>query len=72
MYLLTAEEAEWIDELTGQAADGFEEGLEQREIPTEDGDLYVSFWYSGNDYFMENETDFHARMQSQGFGETKL
>ena len=57
-----AEEQEWIDELTGQAADGFGEGLEQREINTEDGDLYVSFWHSGDDYFMENETDFRQRM----------
>ncbi len=65
-----AEEQEWIDELTGQAADGFGEGLEQREINTEDGDLYVSFWHSGDDYFMENETDFRQRMsENQSFQE---
>ncbi len=57
-----AEEQEWIDELTGQAADGFGEGLEQREIKTDDGDIYVSFWHSGSDYFMENETDFRQRI----------
>ncbi len=56
------EEQEWIDELIGQAADGFGEGLEQREIHTEDGDLYVSFWNSGDGYFMENETDFGQRL----------
>ena len=60
-----AEEQEWIDELTGQAADGFGEGLEQREIKTDDGDSYVSFWHSGDDYFMENETDFRQRISDR-------
>lgn len=68
-----AEEQEWIDELIGQAADGFGEGLEQREIHTEDGDLYVSFWNSGDDYFMENETDFRQRMsENPHFGNMQL
>ena len=67
------EELEWIDELTGQAADGFGEGLEQREIKTEDGELYVSFWHSGEDYFMENETDFRQRMSDNlGFEEQRI
>lgn len=71
--LTPTEEQEWIDELTGQAADGFSEGLEQREINTEDGDLYVSFWNSGDDYFMENETDFRQRMsESPHFGTMQL
>ena len=68
-----AEEQEWIDELTGQAADGFGEGLEQREIKTEDGNIYVSFWHSGEDYFMENETDFRQRMSDNlGFEEQRI
>ena len=67
------EEQEWIDELTGQAADGFGEGLEQREIKTEDGDIYVSFWHSGEDYFMENETDFRQRRSDHlGFEEQRI
>lgn len=62
-----------LDELIGQAADGFGEGLEQREIHTEDGDLYVSFWNSGDDYFMENETNFRQRMsESPHFGNMQL
>lgn len=65
-----AEEQEWIDELTAQAADGFGEGIEQREIHTEDGDLYVSSWNSGDDYFMENETDFRQRMSESPHFET--
>lgn len=59
------EEQEWIDELIGQAADGFGEGLEQREIKTDDGDIYISFWHSGDDYFMENETDFGMRIAGE-------
>lgn len=71
--LTPAEEQEWIDELIGQAADGFGEGLEQREIKTEEGDLYVSFWNSGDDYFMENETDFEQRIsESPHFGNMQL
>ena len=62
-----------IDELIGQAADGFGEGLEQREIKTDDGDIYVSFWHSGNDYFMENEMDFQQRMSDNlGFEEQQI
>lgn len=68
-----AEEQEWIEELIGQAADGFGEGLEQREIHTDNGDLYVSFWNSGDDYFMENETDFRQRMtDSPHFGNIQM
>ena len=67
------EEREWIDELIGQAADGFGEGLEQREIHTDDGDLYVSFWNDGDDYFMENESDFRQRMtDSPHFGNIQM
>ena len=59
--------------MIGQAADGFGEGLEQREIKTNDGDIYVSFWHSGEDYFMENETDFRHRMsESPHFGEMQI
>ena len=68
-----AEEQEWIEELIGQAADGFGEGLEQREIHTDDGDLYVSFWNDGDDYFMENESDFRQRMtDSPHFGNIQM
>lgn len=71
--LTPTEEQEWIEELIGQAADGFGEGLEQREIHTEDGDLYVSFWNDGDDYFMENESDFRQRMtDSPHFGNIQM
>lgn len=65
----TFEEIEAIkDGITGQNSDGFGEGFEQREIHTNDGDLYVSFWQSGNDYFVytQNEMDEYIN-QSEGF-----
>ena len=68
--LSPAEEQEWIDELIGQAAAGFGEGLEQRPICTADGEIYLSFWNSGSDYFMENETVFRQRMSADPNHET--
>ena len=56
---LTPEETEEIREyLISQAADGYGEGIEQREIRIPDGEMYVSFWNSGDDYFMYNESEF--------------
>ena len=46
---LTPKELEKIkDNITGQASDGWSEGFEQREISTDMGDIYVSFWNSDN------------------------
>ncbi|MDR7855859.1 antirestriction protein ArdA [Tissierella sp.] len=46
---LTPKELEKIkDNITGQASDGWCEGFEQREISTDMGDIYVSFWNSDN------------------------
>jgi len=46
---LTPKELEKIkDNITGQASDGWAEGFEQREISTEMGDIYISFWNSDN------------------------
>jgi len=54
----TAEEIEAIkDGITGQNSDGFGEGFEQRPIQTDEGDLYVSFWHSGNDYFVHTQEE---------------
>ena len=65
----TPEEIEAIkDGITGQNSDGFGEGFEQREIRTEDGDLYVSFWQSGNDYFVYTQSEMDEYLnQSEGF-----
>lgn len=57
---LTEDETEiFKDWLIGQCADGFGEHLEQQPIDTEDGDLFVSFWHSGDSYFLctEDELD---------------
>ena len=46
---MTSKEFEKIKgEIIGQAADGWGESFEQREISTEMGDIYVTFWNSDN------------------------
>lgn len=57
----TNEEKEaFRDWIRGQNSDGLGEGFEQREIRTEEGDLYVSFWHSGNDYFVYDQNEMSA------------
>lgn len=53
--LSPAEEQEWIDELIGQAADGFGEGLEQRPICTADGEIYG--WLNSDTHEIEYGTN---------------
>lgn len=61
---LTAEETEAIrDWLTGQCSDGLGEGFEQQPIDTMDGELFVSFWNSGDDYAMMTESEFDEYRQ---------
>ena len=48
--LTEAETGILTDWITGQNSDGYGEHFEQHPIQTEDGDLYVSFWNSGNNY----------------------
>ncbi len=64
----TPEEIEALkDGISGQNSDGFGEGFEQRPIKSDDGDLYVSFWHSGDDYFIytQDEMDEYIN-QGQG------
>lgn len=59
----TPEEKEKVrDWIEGQNSDGFGEGLEQRKIETEDGDLYISLWYSGEDYFVYDKDELSERI----------
>jgi hypothetical protein len=64
--MLTAYELDILRQaMVSQMADGYGEGLEQREIPYEDGNLYVSFWHSGNDYFVKTEYEFQEYLEQQ-------
>ena len=61
---LTADETEALrDWLTGQCSDGLGEGFEQQPIDTMDGELFVSFWNSGDDYAMMTESEFDEYRQ---------
>ena len=65
----TEEEAEFKDWAIGQMADGWGESFEQREIRIPEGEMYVSFWHSGDDYFMLNSNEFDEYLsQDQGMG----
>lgn len=69
----TAEEKEKVREwVRGQNSDGFGEGLEQRPIETEDGDLYVSMWNSGDDYFIYDENEMNEYLSQQQSGGMRL
>ena len=57
-----------IASIVGQNSDGFGEGLEQREIPTEDGDLFVSMWNFGDDYFVYDEEEMKAHLSGENLG----
>ena len=62
---LTTEETERLREwITGQCADGLGDGFEQQPIDTMDGELFVSFWNSGDDYAMMTEEEFEDYLQN--------
>ena len=67
--LTDSELASLRDEVLGQCSDGLCEGFEQRPIETDEGDLYVSYWNSSDDYFLctEDELDEHLEPH-QGMG----
>ena len=55
------------EEWHGQESDGWGEGFEQREIKTEEGELCVSFWHSGDDFFIKTEQELKQwQTQEQG------
>ena len=65
--LTPEQEQELKDWISGQ--DGLGEGFEQREIILNNGyssgEIYVSLWHSGDDYFIDNEYEFAERLESQ-------
>ncbi len=60
---------EWI---SGQNSDGLGEGFEQRPVETEDGDLYISYWHSGDDYFLYDANEMDEYLDRQQNGEMQL
>ena len=64
---LSPEETERLkDAITGQNSDGLGEGFEQREIHIDEGDLYVSYWQSGDEYFLHTEDEFDEYLSQTG------
>lgn len=65
--LTTEEKASLKEWITGQNSDGFGEGFEQHPLGIEEGDLYISFWNSGKDYFVydKNEMDEYISQQNE-------
>lgn len=62
-----AEEEILKDYIAGQNSDGWGEHFEQCPIDTEDGDLYVSFWNSGDDYAIMTQDELDEYIESQIF-----
>lgn len=61
---------EWI---TGQNSDGLGEGFEQHPIRTEEGDLYVSMWNSGEEYFVRTRDEMDRSLDrtcTEGMSQT--
>lgn len=52
-----AELSELTNEIEGQLADGFGEGFEQRQIRLGEDKAYISFWNSGDNYFIKPESE---------------
>lgn len=50
------------DDVTGQASDGWGEGFEQREIETDIGDIYVSFW-NYRDWFIKTGDELEINQE---------
>ena len=56
-----------MEEWQGQESDGWGEGFEQRALKTDEGDVCVSFWNSGDDFFIKTEPEL-KQWQTQGLG----
>lgn len=63
---LTEKEAEVVkDYICGQNSDGLGEGFEQQAIRTDDGEIFVSFWYRGDDYWIYDEDEFNSKVRNK-------
>ncbi len=63
--LTDTEKEKLREKILGQNSDGFGEGFEQRPIKMESGNLYVSFYNSGKDYFLCTEQDLESCIQQR-------
>ena len=70
--LSLSEEKELKAWISGQNSDGFGEGLEQQEFEIDGGEGYLSFWNSGDNYFIKNETEFRQYLNNQTMGGLQL
>lgn len=62
--LSEGEKEEFLSWVEGQNSDGFGEGFEQRPLKTDDGEMYISFWHSGEDYYLYGEDQFNEYINS--------
>jgi hypothetical protein len=64
---LTTEEVDVVkDYICGQNSDGLGEGFEQQEIRISyDEVIQVSFWHSGDDYWIYDEDEFNSKIRSK-------
>lgn len=62
---LTTEETKIVkDYICGQNSDGFGEGFEQHAIKVGyDEEIYVSFWYYGDGYWIYDEDEFNRKIR---------
>ncbi len=69
-HLTESEKEELKDWICGQNSDGFGEGFEQRPIRISEGEMYVSFWNSSDEYFIYDEKEMQSYLeeQNQSFG----
>lgn len=62
----TEEETEKLrDVITGQNSDGFGESFEQHPVTVDDGDLYISFWNSNDDWFLYTDSEMDEYLNGQ-------
>lgn len=59
------------ENVIGQAADGWGESFEQREISTDRGDVYISFWNSSKSWFIKTAEEMGIN-QNQIMGGMKF
>ena len=62
--LTDSEKAELIDFISAQNSDGWGEGFEQRPIDIGGDEMYVSFWHSGDDYFIYDHEEFDSYLEN--------